>query len=289
MKHLLAALIVAVLLASTGCSSSVQPPPEAILVPSVQPSVTHTPEPTLTPTPAPSLTPTLRMPTFTPPAIDRSIWKNLISYTEEYGSLTALFESYQHKGFCEYPFKQGYPRLENGDWLFYNPHESEGNIIIHRISQDVDQNEEIFSIDISRSKSVHGETHHIYIFTAPIGAIMLISINGDPTDCILDDNTFAREFLYSPTTNDFVYFEPDMYYPIFRYPIVLISWNELYELYEDPEFTGMEICKDLSDPNEDYLSYILPNSDGSVYTWGQKSGCMTITIEDTQPTSDEEE
>jgi hypothetical protein len=226
----------------------------------------------------PSRTPIIALPTSTSLPYDPSIYTELRSYTDGFGSLAGLFEFYEKEGYCDNPFKEGYPRMENGEWHFFQKNAHAGNFIIHDAAQDVANNEQVFFISTSTSGRTLADFRNHYKITIPIGALVSFSIEGSFIHCLINENgDMVRDFLYSPSSNDFVYIE-SYNKPLIHHisPIITISGTSIAE---NNDIGFKQTCTTLSKPGQDYIAYSLPNGDGKVYSWGLKSDCMTITTE----------
>ena len=232
--------------------------------------------PAVSATPVPSATVTSIPPTETPLPYDPDIYFELFSYEAEYGSLAAVFEDYEAKGYCTNPFQEGYPRRVDGNWVFLMKDPGEGNLIFHDIllGEQVVQ----FTISTSNWATALPQFNHHYRIITHRGALISLDMQGSFADCEMnEENVLIRDFLYSPTTDEFVFRKTPPGKPIgFIAPLLVNTYGD----FEVSEYiTPEDICERMSKPGQDYIAYRLPGGDGTVFTWGKQSLCMYLTAD----------
>ena len=233
------------------------------------------------PTPTPTVTATSAPPTETPLPYDPAIYVELFSYEAEYGSLATVFEAYEQQGYCNNPFRAGYPRREGDTWVFAMRQSHEGNFIIHDILTGVDGQVVAFTLSTSNwSTSLDQFNRHYRIITHR-GALISLDIQGDFIDCEIDaENMLIRDFIYSPSTNDFVFQKTEPGEPIgFIGPVLTIAYGDVYA---SEYVTGEVLCDRAYPKGKDYVAYSLPGSGGEVFSWGRESICMYLTADRVQ-------
>lgn len=224
--------------------------------------------------PASTITPIT--PTETPQNYDPAIYVDLFSYVDEYGSLAAAFESYEAQGYCENPFREGYPRLEDGQWQLFMKNSNDGNIILHEFITD--EHVVMFTLSTSSWATSLAQFNHHYRIITQVGALISFDFQGDFVDCeVNEENMLIRDFVFSPTTNDFVFRKSEPGEPIgFIAPVLTIAYGEVYA---SEYVTGEILCDRHNRPGEDYVAYTLPGGDGRIYSWGRKNVCMYLTAD----------
>ena len=226
----------------------------------------------------PSATATILPPTETPLPYDPAIYVALQSYDDVYGSVAAAFENYEEKGYCENPFREGYPRYVDGQWHLFMKNSDSGNIIIHDILTGADGQVVTFTISTSGYATSLENFSYDYRIITQYGALISLDLQGDFVHCEEDaENRLIRDFIFSPSTNDFVLRDTESGEPIgFLGPVLTIAY---LDVYASEYVTGEILCDHAFPPGENYVAYTLPGGDGQVFTWGRKSLCMRLTAD----------